>query len=118
MRSHRDRLLDILAAIEEIEEQTALGRRAYTENKLIQGWLILQLQRIGEAAARLPDDIREQCPDIPWQDIVGMRNLLIHEYFGINPARVWMTAVKEVPILKSCVVRVLDRMDEIQPPGK
>jgi uncharacterized protein with HEPN domain len=82
MRSHRDRLLDIVDAIGEIEEHTAPGRTAYDENKLVQGWLILQLQRIGEAAARLPDAIREQCPDIPWQDIVGMRNVLIHDTLG------------------------------------
>ena len=76
MRGQRERLLDILAAIEEIEEYAVLGHEAYVENKLIQGWMILQLQRIGEAAAHLSDTVRGQCPHIQWQDIVGMRNIL------------------------------------------
>lgn len=112
MRSQRERLLDILGAIEEIEEFAILGRDTYSQNKLIQGWMILQLQRIGEAAGRLSDEIREQCPHIPWQDIVGMRNLLIHEYFGISSARVWMTVVGDVPVLKECVSRILGGIEE------
>jgi uncharacterized protein with HEPN domain len=112
MRGQRERLLDILAAIEEIEEYSVLGQDAYNQNKLIQGWMILQLQRIGEAAARLSETVREQCPDIPWQDIVGMRNMLMHEYFGISLARVWMTVVSDVPALKRCVKRILESMAE------
>jgi uncharacterized protein with HEPN domain len=112
MRSQRERLLDILGAIEEIEEYAALGHDAYVQNKLIQGWMILQLQRIGEAAARLSGPVREQCPDIPWQDIVGMRNMLTHEYFGISLRRVWMTVVNDVPGLKTCVKRILEGLEE------
>lgn len=112
MRSQRERLLDILGAIEEIEEYAALGREAYMQDKLIQGWMILQLQRIGEAAARLSETIREQCPDIPWQDIVGMRNMLIHEYFGISLPRVWMTVLYDIPVLKACVNRILKAFEE------
>jgi uncharacterized protein with HEPN domain len=74
--------------------------------------MILQLQRIGEAAARLSDTARGQCPHIPWQDIVGMRNLLIHEYSGISPTRVWMTVVRDVPVLKACVSLILEGSDE------
>jgi uncharacterized protein with HEPN domain len=112
MRSQRERLLDILAAIEAIEEYADRGQDAYVRDKLIQGWMILQLQRIGAAAAHLADTIREQCPEIPWQDIVGMRNILTHEYFGISITRVWMTVVNDVPLLKECVTRVLAELKE------
>ncbi|MFH1112730.1 MAG: DUF86 domain-containing protein [Pseudomonadota bacterium] len=111
MRSQRDRLLDMLEAMEEIEEYSSLGHDAYVQNKLIQGWMILQLERIGEAAASLSESIRSECPHIPWQDIVGMRNLLIHEYFGISPTRVWMTVVNDIPVLKDCVNRILETMN-------
>jgi uncharacterized protein with HEPN domain len=74
--------------------------------------MILQLQRIGEGAARLSDTVRGQCPDIPWQDIVGMRNMLTHEYFGISLTRVWMTVVNDVPGLKTCVKRILEGLEE------
>ena len=60
----------------------------------------------------LSDTVREQCPDIPWQDIVGMRNMLTHEYFGISLRRVWMTVVNDVPGLKTCVVRILEGLEE------
>ncbi len=112
MRSQRERLFDILGAIEEIEEYAGLGQDAYAKNKLIQGWMILQLQRIGEASARLSDTIRGQCPEIPWQDIVGMRNMLTHEYFGISLRRVWMTVVNDVPVLKTCVKRILEGLEQ------
>ena len=112
MRSQRERLLDILNAIEAIEEHADRGQDAYVHDKLIQGWMILQLQRIGEAAARLADTISEQCPEIPWQDIVGMRNILTHEYFGISLTRVWMTVVNDVPVPKECVTRVLAELKE------
>jgi uncharacterized protein with HEPN domain len=74
--------------------------------------MILQLQRIGEAAARLSEAVRRQCPHIPWQDIVGMRNMLTHEYFGISLTRVWVTVVGDVPVLKECVKRILEGMKE------
>ncbi|MEW6138813.1 MAG: HepT-like ribonuclease domain-containing protein [Thermodesulfobacteriota bacterium] len=74
--------------------------------------MILQLERVGEAAARLSESVRRECPQIPWQDIVGMRNLLIHEYFGICPTRVWITVVNDIPILKECVNRILATMNE------
>jgi uncharacterized protein with HEPN domain len=105
-------LLDILGAIEEIEEYTCLSHDEYVRNKLIQGWMILQLRRIGEAAAHLSESVRREFPHIPWQDIVGMRNLLIHEYLGISLTRVWVTVVTDVPVLKECVSRVLDSLNE------
>lgn len=112
MRSQRERLLDILRAIEEIEEYALLGQDAYMQDKLIQGWMILQLQRIGEAAARLSETVVKQCPEIPWQDIVGMRNMLIHEYFGISLTRVWVTVAKDIPVLKACIKRILEGVGE------
>ncbi len=77
--------------------------------------MILHLERIGEAAARLSEAVRGECPHIPWVDIIGMRNLLIHEYFGISPTRVWMTVVNDVPLLKECVKRILENMHEPGP---
>ena len=63
------------------------------------------IEIIGEAAAKIPKETKEQLPDIPWQDIVGMRNILIHVYFDVDPAVLWQTIHNDLPpliqILKS-----------------
>jgi uncharacterized protein with HEPN domain len=112
MRSRRERLPDILEAIGAIEKYEKQGYDTYLQNELIQGWMILQLQRVGQAVARLSEAVQGQCPDIPWQDIVGMRNLLIHDYFGINPSSVWTTVIRDVPVLKACVNQILAEMEQ------
>lgn len=66
-----------------------------------------QLEIIGEAVKNLPDDFREQYPDIPWKQIAGMRDYLIHEYFNINYERVWDTVVNDIPILEEQIKDIL-----------
>jgi uncharacterized protein with HEPN domain len=77
VRSQRERLKDILEAIAAIEEYAGLGHEVYFQDRLIQGWIILHMERIGEAASHLHVKTREQCRDIPWPDVIGMRNFLI-----------------------------------------
>ena len=88
MRNDRERLLDIQDAIDNIKKYAIWGRRVFEEEELIQNWVIRQLQILGEAAAKISDDFQEQYPDVPWHKIIGMRNILVHDYFGIdvNPA--------------------------------
>ncbi|MDK2954787.1 MAG: hypothetical protein PWQ57_283 [Desulfovibrionales bacterium] len=57
------------------------------------------IEVIGEAAARLPQSFQNQHPDIPWRKVIGMRNILIHNYFGINAEMVWETVQKDLPQL-------------------
>lgn len=59
-----------------------------------------ELEIIGEAAGKLSKNFKSEHPEIPWADIVGMRNRLIHEYFGIDVKLVWQTSQKNVPELK------------------
>ena len=74
---------------------------------LIQHAVIYQLQIIGEAAKRLSADLRLQHPTIPWQDIAGMRNKLVHDYFGVDPDAVWLAATEDVPALLKYVEELL-----------
>jgi uncharacterized protein with HEPN domain len=84
VRDPKERLRDILDAITNIERYAARGRQAFEKDELIQNWFVRHLQIIGEAAYALSRDVREQEPDIPWTDIIGMRHILVHDYFVID----------------------------------
>lgn len=81
MRNDRQRLLDILEAIEQIEKYSARGKEAFEQDELIQNWIIRQFELIGEACRALSDEVRKQHTSIPWKDWIGLRNVLIHHYF-------------------------------------
>jgi len=63
--------------------------------------------RSSAATKRLSPVVRAQCPDVPWQDIAGMRDKLIHDYFGVDLGAVWLTAHDDVPVLRAEVARLL-----------
>ena len=99
MRNDRERLLDIVEAIDRINKYAIRGRAAFEEDELIQNWILHHLQIIGEATARISDDFRNSSPDIPWSKIIGMRNILVHHYFGIDCDVVWSVVEKDLPVL-------------------
>jgi len=102
-----ERLRDIDEAIEKIEKYVSIGYQAFAEDERTQVWIIHHLQVIGEASNHLSDDLTEQNPDIPWADIVGLRNILVHQYFGIDLTQVWETAELDMPVLKAKVREIL-----------
>jgi len=112
MRDPRERLKDILDAIERIERYAVLGEQAFAEDELIQVWIIHYLQLLGEAAGQLGRDFHQQYPVAPWQQIVAMRNILIHEYFGVDTREIWRTVERDVPRLKHAVADLLRRLPE------
>jgi len=68
---------------------------------------VRSLEIIGEAVKNLPDEFREKHSEIPWKEIAGMRDKLIHEYFGVNYRMVWKTVLQEIPKLKEQVERIM-----------
>jgi uncharacterized protein with HEPN domain len=66
-----------------------------------------RLEIIGEAAKNIPDEFRRKYPDIPWKRISGMRDIIIHQYFSINFARVWDTVVNALPLLKKQIEQII-----------
>jgi uncharacterized protein with HEPN domain len=106
-------LADILDAIDAIERYAKSGDDEFRQSELLQIWVVHHLQVIGEAAARLSRPIIAQAPDVPWVKIVGMRNVLVHEYFGIDLDVIWDTVRSDLPPLRSAVKRLLTDEDEV-----
>ena len=70
--------------------------------------VIRALEIIGEATKNIPDNVRRINPDIPWRDMAGMRDVLIHEYFGVDINTVWLTVTKKIPEIKPRVQKMLE----------
>ena len=111
MRDDRERLRDNDEAIEKIEKYVSIGYQAFIEDERTQIWIIHHLQVIGEASNHLSNELTEQNQDIPWADIVGLRNILVHQYFGIDLRQVWETAELDMPILKAKVREILQAIE-------
>ncbi len=106
-------LLDILDALRKIEKYSSLGYDAFAEEELLQVWIIHYLEIIGEASNHLSKSLRDRHADIPWADIVGLRNILVHQYFGIDLKRVWETVEIDLPILKKRIEEILAELESI-----
>ena len=107
MRETVERLRDIHEAIMRIEKYTQAGRTPFDQDELVQTWVIHHLEIIGEAARAIPQEYRRSHPEIAWGQISGMRNILIHMYFGIDRDIVWAVIERDLPQLKSATEAIL-----------
>ena len=107
MKRDRQRLEDILEAIGRIERYASGGRGSFDSDELVQTWVVHHLQIIGEAVRGLSEEIRSAHPEVPWAQIAAMRNILVHDYFGIDLEEVWAAVARDVPALKAKVAAIL-----------
>ncbi len=112
-----DTLLDILELIERIERQTGgLTREQFLENLDVQDATAYRLLAIGEAAKDLDDDLKARYPRIPWRQILGMRNILAHEYFTRESEIIWETTKAGLPELAGVCRTELTRLGSSHSP--
>ena len=107
MRHDQERIADIIEAIEKIEERKPDSFEVFRSDEAHLVWAVYHIQIIGEASARLSEDFRSNNKEIPWTDIIAMRNILVHHYFGIDPREVWDTIQIDLPELNSAIYRLL-----------
>jgi len=101
-------LQHVLDAINTVEEYLhGVNEEKFKATQLLQDGVIRQIEIIGEAVRRVSKDIRQTYGETPWQDIAGMRDKLIHDYFGVDIEKVWDTAQEDLPVLKEQVIRIL-----------
>jgi uncharacterized protein with HEPN domain len=103
----------ILESIELIEKYTRnVTVEEFTESVDVQDKVIRRLEIIGEAVKNLPADIKKQHKDVPWKRIAGMRDKLIHEYFGVDLKLTWQVVEKELSPLKQRMLEMRDEFEE------
>jgi len=101
-------LRHVLDAINTIEEYLqGVKEDKFKATRLLQDGTIRQIEIIGEVVRHMSKDIRKTYPEIPWLDVAGMRDKLIHDYFGVDIEKVWDTTQDDLPILKEQVIRIL-----------
>ena len=108
MRDDRAWLSDILEALLNIEKYAAKGEKAFHEEELIQIWIIHYIQIAGEAANQLSDSVVKSHKEIPWKGIIGMCNVFVHQYFGLDLDEICDTVTTDLPVLKVKIQELLE----------
>jgi uncharacterized protein with HEPN domain len=100
-RLYLDDIWDCITAIEEYSR--SVEKDAFLADRKLQDAILRRLEVMGEAVKHLPDEFRERYPDVPWKRLAGLRDILIHEYFGVKMLRVWYMVQTDLPALKRAV---------------
>ncbi|PIV70402.1 MAG: hypothetical protein COS08_00390 [Euryarchaeota archaeon CG01_land_8_20_14_3_00_38_12] len=103
-------ILDSIYRIEDYIQE--IEYEDFMDNHLLQDGVIRQLEIIGEATKMLSREIKEKYPNISWKDMAGMRDKLIHGYFGVDLDAVWDTAKKDVPRLRNEIEKIMENEKE------
>jgi uncharacterized protein with HEPN domain len=111
VKDDRTYLRHIRDAIGDIETYTALGRDAFMQERMRQDAVIRKLEIIGEAVKHLGAETTSRRPEIQWKQIAGMRDRLMHAYFGVDLALVWRVVERDLTALKNAVLALLDSPD-------
>ncbi len=112
-RAWRFYLLDMIQFAEKVQAYTdGMDQQTFVESGLTYDATLRNLELIGEAATHIPNDVREDHPEIPWRLVVATRNRLIHAYLGIDQDTVWSVVQEDVPELLSMLRKLLDQYPE------
>lgn len=104
-------LEDILEAIAKIARYTpAYDLRQFIADEKTVDAVVRNLEIIGEAVTKLPENLKSQNPDVDWKRLKGMRNRIVHEYFGVDLGIVWTIITEQLPIFEKQIVLILNQL--------
>lgn len=95
-------------AIDRVLQYTESGRDAFFADPMVQDAVVGNLEVVGEAAKRVSPSLQEQAPSVPWREMAGMRDKLVHDYFGVDLALVWDVVEGELPKVRVSISALLD----------
>lgn len=112
-REYIDYLRDILDSINKVEQFTeGMDFEQFSSDTKTVYAVIRALEIMGEATRNIPNPVRQRHTTVPWREMVGIRNKLIHEYFGVNLEVVWETVEQDIPRLKPMVVLMIEESEQ------
>ena len=115
MKKQRDFIIfleDMADSVKKIEEYTkGISQKSFLGKEQIIDAVIRRFEIIGEASRHIPASFKRKYKDVEWKKIAGMRNVLIHEYFGVNKEKLWLTIKEDIPVLK---VKLLEIFEEFK----
>lgn len=108
MRDPELLLEDILECAGKIARYTkGISIEVFRQNNMLQDAVVRNLEIIGEAVRKLPEDFLEKHPDLPWREIAALRNILAHAYFGLDLEIIWTLAIEETPSLSNQIRSII-----------
>lgn len=112
-RTHKMFVEDIMEAVNKVDHYIkGFTYEAFVKNEMAVDAVMRNLEIIGEASRNIPDDVREKYPDIPWGRMVGLRDIAIHEYFGVDLGIIWQIITRNLPETKPKIAAMLKSFNE------
>lgn len=113
MKELRDYLFDIKNECEYLVNRSKnLSYEDFIANEDLKKAFTRSLEIIGEAAKQIPKEIRKKYPQIRWKSVVGIRNKLIHEYFGVDYQVIWKTIKEKIPFLLEVIEKIIEEINQ------
>ena len=111
-RDYRVYLEDILESILKIEDYTAgISKEQFKKDTQVQDAVMRRLEIIGEAVKNIPDNLRNKYPLVPWKNIAGLRDILIHSYFGVQLDRIWKVVTDDLSEIKTQILSIKNELE-------
>ena len=101
----------ILKCIHKIEDYTKMDEARFMESSMIQDAVVRNLQVMAESTQRITEEIKSEYPDVEWRGIAGFRNILVHNYLGLDLAKIWEVIERRLPTLKTQIEKILEKSE-------